>query len=501
MKKLLKLFSLVSIALFISSCDLNLVPIDAIELEDGFRTYQDAERFANGLHSRVRGLHHGVFSQTSELQGDMFNAAAEFGNRGGSVHRLDASLTTSEYNFRDVWKPTYKAIMNINSFIDNVDHVEIDVQHETAQRALLNKYKGWAYFYRAYTYHELVRRFAKDYDQSTAATDLGVPLMLHLDVETKPARATLKATYEQILKDLDQADEFLKDVKGVVGAETPTRDAAKALRTRVYFYMGNYGEAATLAKELISSGTYTLASSESTMEAEYVYDSGKETIMQFYADIAEHGGNHNDIYLGYQVATKTYKPDFIPTQATIDMYETDDLRFQFWFKEYPVKFTLTDTLYLFNKYYGNPDLNSSPSRPNYRHKVKPFAIAEMYLIAAEAYLQQSSPNASEALLALNDLQTARNATPSPSATMDEVKKEWAKETIGLGVRIDCLKRWGDGYSGRPAQNVDFITNNPPSNYTEKVVLPTEPKLVWAIPQIDMDINPNLIQNEGWGAED
>lgn len=491
MKNFLKIFWITSFAIILSSCELDLLPTTAIELESGFKTYTDAEKFANGMHARFRATQYGIFSYTNEVQGDMFNASVDYGNRNGSPHRLDGTFTTSDYNLRDVWRPSYNAIMNFNNFISNVGLITPD---NATQEANLAKFKGMAHFYRASTYHDLVRRFAKDYEPSTAASDLGVPLILTYDITEKPARATVAAVYAQIEADIAEAKTLLASTAGVLRATTPTLDAVIALEARVKLYMHKYDEAVTAATTLTNSATYSLASSATTMDNEFIYDNGTESIMQMYASLSE-AVNANSIYLGYTPSTNKYAPDFIPTQTCINMYEATDLRYASWFASLPASFSTGNAnMILFNKYQGNPSLYTAPTR-TYRHKVKIFRIAEMYLIKAEALLSKSSPDAAGALTVLQALQTARAATLSTSATMTEVKKEWAKETIGEGFRIDCLKRWKDGFTNRVAQNTTFISTG--AGFNEITVTAATSKLTWAIPQTDMDVNTNLVQNEGW----
>jgi hypothetical protein len=502
MKKIVKFLGLASFFLTFFSCEMDLVPTTAIELEQGFKTYADAVKFANGMHAKVRNIQYGIFSYTTEVQGDMFNASVDYGNRNGSPHRLDVSFTTSDYNLRDVWRPSYNAIMNINNFIVNIDKITTSTPTEAAN---VTKFKGWAHFYRAFCYHELVRRYAKDYEPATAATELGVPLILTFSVTEKPLRATIQKVYDQIEADLALANTYLAATPGVVRSETPTIDAVLALSARVKLYSHKYAEAASIAQTLISSTTYGLSNSPAQMTAEFLNDAGNESIVQMFASLTETGVNEynlnalvaNNIYLNFVNANTRYQADFIPTLTCINMYDATDLRRTNWFETLPVQYsTGQDNLVLFTKYFGNPALYTAPTR-NYVHKVKMFRIAEMYLIRAEALLNQPAPNAADALIALNALQTARGATLSATATMAEVKKEWAKETIGEGFRIDCLRRWKDGFSGRIPQIQLHVSSSSSPVFQNIVVTANEPKLTWAIPQTDMDVNPNLVQNGGW----
>jgi hypothetical protein len=123
-------------------------------------------------------------------------------------------------------------------------------------------------------------------------------------------------------------------------------------------------------------------------------------------------------------------------------------------------------------------------------------LAEMYLIAAEAYAQDTDND--NAKRVLNALQTARKANLT-DGSLQSVKKEWMRETVGDGQRINCIKRWGDGMPARPAQKAaeEIVAATPPSDYAERVVDATSHTLVWPIPSYELKITPDLGQNNGY----
>lgn len=502
MKIITKIAALLAFGAVVVSCDLNLKPSTEIEKDDAFETYADAERFANGLNSSYRNTLYGFFSYTSEVQGDMYNASTGYGNRNGYPHQMNNSFTTGDYNVRDVWRGIYKGITNVNVFLEGVDKVTVTAE----QAADIKKWKGFAYFYRAAFYHQLVLKFAVPYKAATATTDLGLPLVNEFNVQAKPSRSTMAETYKFIEDDLALATEFLANVPGVALSITPTIDAVKALDARVKLYMGKYALAANLANELTSSSAYALASTQEEMNTVWTNDGGQEAIMQTFASLSEYGSAlmgsgspdtrlANDIYLGYSSGGDYYSGDFVPTKTCLDMYEKQtDLRFSTYFTFVNVNYGgLTAELYLLNKYPGNPTLYSPPTR-NYAQKAKAFTIAEMYLIAAEANFMAGNESAAKS--ALNALQVARGASQT-EATMANIQKEWAKETIGEGCRIDCLKRWGLGFSGRVPQNSTIMMKG--SGFTDINIPAGYAKLTWPIPAGDINTNSNLEgqQNPGW----
>ena len=489
MKKIFKSVLVAALALFVASCELDLTPSTSISQDDAFKSISDAAKFDNGLAHRYRTCFYGIFSYTNEVQSEYFNASADFGNRNGQPHRSDNNFTADEYNMRDIWQYSYLLVVNVNNLLTNIDKIEIAAEDQEEA----NIYKGNAHFYRASIMHELVRRYAPMYNPSTAASDEGVPVITEIDLDLKPARNTVAEVYTQIASDIAAAKQLLANVAGKAGSIKPTIDAVKALEARVALYKQDWSTAASISAELINSGKYALATSVEEMENEWVNDSGAETMLQLYSDLAEIGGtNQNDIYLGYSTSIKKYGPDFIPTKTTVEWYEESDLRGQVWFKELPVYLSSTDyNLVLFTKYWGNPEHETAPGR-NYNHCPKIFRLGEIYLINAEA--NAMAGNADAAKTSLNALQAARGASLT-EGTMDAIKAEWKKEMIGEGYIVDMYKRWNEGFSGRIPQIENTVQVG--ESFTGKVCEPGFKKFVWAIPDEERKVNDNLTQNPGW----
>ncbi|MBQ5640144.1 MAG: RagB/SusD family nutrient uptake outer membrane protein, partial [Bacteroidales bacterium] len=116
-----------------------------------------------------------------------------------------------------------------------------------------------------------------------------------------------------------------------------------------------------------------------------------------------------------------------------------------------------------------------------------------------AYAQDG--NEADAKTILNELQSARKAVPT-EGDLESIKKEWLRETVGDGQRINCIKRWGDGLPARPAQKAaeNIVMNTPASEFTAREVAADSHTLVWPIPSYEIKISPALIQNPGYSAE-
>ena len=499
MKNLSKILSITAlIAVFSTSCDLSRYPYNAIETSQAFVTLKDAGTLNAGLYASLRGVVYGLYMFSTDVQADILNATLDYGNRNGFPHKWTPFLA-DDYTIRDTWRYQYNTITNINNFLNNYDKITIA---DATEQATMDKYVGEAHLMRAYLYHSLVQRFAKDYEPATASSDLGVPIVEKFDITERPPRSTVAKVYELILSDINTAEAKLANALGVQTSPKITKDVVTALKARVYLAMHNWAGAVTAANSLINSGTYPLITVAATYKSYWTTDGGTESIFQLAASQPSELGNANGIiYLGLNAATSKYTPDFVPVQWVIDQYEATDIRKAAYLEQKPVYVMGTNypNFWCINKYPGNPSLFTGATT-NYQHKPKIFRIAEMYLISAEAAAQSSATEAA-ALVTLNKLRTARGASTltglTGNALMDAVKAERIRELLCEGFRLDDLKRWKMGFTRGTPQNKALLNTGP--DFTEKVVAANDNKFVWGIPANDITTNPNIKdqQNPGW----
>lgn len=499
MKKSIKYIAYGLSLLIVASCDLDLTPKGSISFAPGqqlIKSESDVTGFEANILASARGLEYGNLDVVSDLMMDYFSAASDNGNNYGPIHRTDASFTSSDYDTEDNWELPYAAIKNFNIFLDGSTEVPSELLAKT------KLVRGYAFFGRAYAYLHLARHFGKAYS-SSAETDLCVPLVTVYDQSARPERATVAQVYEQIKKDLDSAAVCLASATGEVRAKKPTIDAVNALYARYYIDVKDYANAASSAEKVINTEKYALSSTAEEMEAEWINDEGTEPILQYYASTTEGAGGHTC----YTMISKDdevglhYRAYYYPTQTLVSSYEEGDVRLAQWFdgEKHPCFHNsgyyndeTKNQFKVFVKYYGNPTLYTG--NPNSAQAIKPLLISEMYLIAAEAYAQ--SGNTGAATTMLNTLQQKRGASLT-SGSMANVKKEWYRETVGEGLRMSCLKRWGDGFTGRAVQpgTEPFISKG--AAYNEKVFAADDVHFQWPVPSYDMQTNLNLVQNPGY----
>lgn len=148
-------------------------------------------------------------------------------------------------NNDQIWNGAYSNIFTYNAVANNVmsatDGTEADKKH----------LRGEALVGRAFEYLNLVNVYAKHYDEKTAASDFGVPIVLSEEVGSTATytRNTVAEVYQRIEDDLNEAVGLLKDK--VSNSYHPTKSIAYAFLSRVYLYKGDYDKALTNANKAL----------------------------------------------------------------------------------------------------------------------------------------------------------------------------------------------------------------------------------------------------------
>jgi hypothetical protein len=69
------------------------------------------------------------------------------------------------------------------------------------------------------------------------------------------------------------------------------------------------------------------------------------------------------------------------------------------------------------------------------------------------------------------------------------------------MRTICLKRWNQGFTARTAQPAAIAENllNTGEYYNQRKMEAGDYHLVWPIPNYELKINNNLVQNKGYSV--
>ncbi|MDR0395377.1 MAG: RagB/SusD family nutrient uptake outer membrane protein [Tannerella sp.] len=129
--------------------------------------------------------------------------------------------------------------------------------------------------------------------------------------------------------------------------------------------------------------------------------------------------------------------------------------------------------------------------------------ADVLLMLAEAYNEDGQLN--KAVTELNKVRArvglpglnSGNAWLSVGSKEDmaaRIRKERAVELAGEGHRFSDMRRWGWAIAGAAMTDVDAVNIYGEFLYTHKF---NERDMLWPIPGVEIERNPELIQNPGW----
>jgi len=141
------------------------------------------------------------------------------------------------------WNQPYKTILTTNVALEQINKI----QRTQTNGKSYDELKAMALFLRSYMLFDLAQVFALPYDENTANSDLGIPLRLEADINKKTTRATLRATYDQILSDITLARNLIQTSYSSNNLNRPTKASIYGFMSRIYLNMRKYDKAGLYA--------------------------------------------------------------------------------------------------------------------------------------------------------------------------------------------------------------------------------------------------------------
>ncbi len=432
-----------STVLMIFSCSkqLDTTPTTSIDASTALRTSDDVKAALIGAYSDMGAadFYGGRVFMESDLLADV-NELSWSGTYQGLTQIDNKAIPVDNGFVTNVWLSGYKTINDVNNVLSNI---KVVVAVDTA------KVVGGAKFIRGASYFELVKMFAKDWNDGNPSTNPGVPLVLNpttaISDSNKVSRNTVAQVYAQVIADLTDAEAKLPKTNGFYA----TKAAAAAILARVYLQKGDYANAAQAAnRAIVNSG----ASLTETYAEAFGATNTKEDIFDLQVTTTSGTQGFNEFYSASQ------RGDIQINDAHLNLYEAGDDRLNLFY-------TSGGSVYTgkFEFLHGN---------------VHTIRVAEMYLIRAEANFRLGT---SVGDTPLNDVNTIRARVLLPALTAGQltlaaILKERKLELAFEGFSLDDVKRL--------KQNVGNLAWN-------------SPKLIFPIPKREIIVNPNLTQNEGY----
>lgn len=492
--KILK-WATVAAAVFCMNSCLEKLPGDFILEEEAMSTLADAEQTLTGIYSAYMSgaLYSGYLTLCPDIQADLVYAVQGNTNQYGTLWRWDIRSTNSE--IEAVYASLYRIIGRCNFYLDQVDKLresltdDEDIQY-------LDYYTGEVYCARALAYSELLKCFCKAYDPATADSELGVVLADNYFGEKPATRASLKESYEFVIRDLEKAEEMLDEANDYYDAPYFTQASAHAIHARVALYMQDWDSAIEHSTSLIESDAFALATARSYATANQTYlqylwtnDTSFENIWRIGYTVTSYGGAQGSVFLNFTNDYTYYYPDYVPAQWVLSLYGAGDMRYNAYFANVQTGYSHQLTWPLLIKYYGNEALMQNLIY--HVNMPKPLRLAEQYLIRAEAYCEKGNfAQASSDLTALrmSRYSSGGNISVGGSNWRETISDERVRELYMEGFRLHDLKRWGKGFERTPQSQTQ-------SEGSSMKIEAGNPLFVWPIPNHEIvspgsQIQPN-----------
>ena len=270
--KLLKSAAAIAVVFSMTSC-LEKLPGDYILEEEGMKSLSDAEQTLTGIYTAYMSsaLYSGYLTLCPDIQADFVYAVQGNTNQFGTHWLWDIRSTNAE--IESVYAALYRVIGRCNFYLDQVEELRNSLTDDE-EIQYLDYYTGETYCARALAYSELLKCFCKAYDPATAENELGVVLADSYFGEKPAKRASLKESYEFVIRDLEKAEEMLDEENDGFDAPYFTNASAHAIHARVALYMQDWDAAIEHSTHLMESDAFALATARS-------YATDTQTFLQY----------------------------------------------------------------------------------------------------------------------------------------------------------------------------------------------------------------------------
>jgi hypothetical protein len=416
---------------------------------DGIYNQLFLSAFSNGQRSSITVL--------SGLSGDIIRNI-----NTTNISRMqfeENELLPDNSNNLDLWSSAYAVIYMTNSLLEGLGG------SDKISTGLKVQLEGEARFIRAFTYFYLVNLYND------------VPLILTTDYRENQLASRTPATevYEQIINDLQLAQEFLSTEYRDEERTQVISYAARALLARVYLYLEDWEQAEAQSTAVI----------QATSKYEILEDlndvflaNSMEAIWQISpigSGFSTHT-NEGNIFIIHPVFS--FLASFQLEEDFVQVFQEEDKRLTDW-----IEYHNNLEVYFAHKY----KIRNSTDFPIEEYSMV-LRLAEQYLIRAEARTHQGNLTG-----AMEDLDIIRRRAGlnSLAETNIELGETALLEEIMLERRKELFAEWGHRWMDlkRTGMAKSVIGNENPQWESTDIWYP--------IPSEERLKNPNLTQNDGY----
>lgn len=497
MKKIaLSIILLFTVSGFFQSCSsfLEENPVDRYVVGNFYSGETDAKAAVAAVYQDLYAIYNRRMFLLNALPAD--DEKNGLGMPNQYLQNLEYLRHTSENQFvREMWQYNYVGIARANTAIINIPNINMEA---SMQARLI----GEAKFLRALYYFNLVRFFGD------------VPLVLQLESveDAMIPRTPLDQVYAQIIQDLSDAESSLPEEYSSVDIGRASKGAAKILLGKVYLTMHEYQKCADKLAEVVNNeSTYGYGLNEDFAD-NWRKDTEDGLEMVFTIEYMDPPGTGNSemtliapkysMVGGFAVlGINNGNEADIPTMDLYTQYSDDDERKAVTLRTDFVSLkdgsVHTSSIPLFVKYWEEGETITGNSDNN----IHILRYADALLMYAEALNELGRTN--DAYAPLNRVrERAFNSAShdfsglSQSEFRDAVLQERRLELAFEGHRWFDLVRTGR-FVQRMKDHSILEAQLAESNKVEIGQNVKDYMILMPIPQREIDLNPELVQNPGY----
>jgi len=483
MKKIFTAICLIAFCGAMPSCDsyIDITPKGSITVDSAYQYY---ELIANPM----RGYQPSAFAfLTDELWAkESLIIGYENISFNGINFTFNEQADRTLQADNGLYENMYSNILRMNLVLDNVDAA--DGSESTKSLA-----KAEARTFRAFDHFLAVNTFAKAYNPETAATDGGVCIMQHYNLEATPQKSTVAQVYDFIISELEEAVPQLQEKP--VNIYHPNRAYGYGLLAQVYLHHRDWQKAKEAAEQ-------SLALNDALVDYNEIAAYRRGILDKNYGD--KYGDDRNPEVLSYMwngssgwTSESAHFCNYgmiSPEMVNLFKQEKDDLRYTLFFMESGQPTTF------FDRGSGADIWIETVTTAKFMYATMGMRTPEVYLILAEAEARLNNLTRATELvnkLRAHRLSSAVTAISQPATQTDMVKAiilERRKELLFGFHRFFDLKRLNlePEYQTTVTHTFPIVTKTvPQQTYTLR---PDSRLYIIPFPLSARDKNPNLTLN-------
>lgn len=465
----------VGLAIVLAGCNTSFLDREPIsDLAEGnfFKTGADAEAALVAAYDAFQSEYY-IFDHFTN--GDVISDNCYAGGDNPNNFQLDEFTTTStNLNVERDWGYLYEGISRANAVLDNVGQIDSPDLSDSRKEEIL----GEAAFLRAYHYFQLVNLYGD------------IPLITEKVNSTDPEiifqeRVVEEEVYQSIISDLDYALERVSE--STESSERINAGTVNALLAKAYAFQPtpDWAMVDAFASAVVDNGSYSLLP-----DFNFLWDGQHENSAEAILEVPFLGGTNEanwgpQLFLPPSISGDSWRKFNTPSNDLIDAFESagDDVRLN------------ASILFENNLPWSDPNFpdGNVPFPFKFRradgwssaNNIMLLRVADIMLIQAEAKVELGQLDAAKSLV-----NQVRNRVGLPATTANSAEE--LRMAIANERRLELAfegHRWAD--LKRTGTAVETM-NSLGLGYT---VSPE--KLVFPIPQSEMDRNPSLVQNASY----